>query len=306
MATGSNIVNLFMERLDPSLRARMGAPETLEPSLRNAIAESRAAWPGVDVSDEEFLAHVAVRVPADADPGEPLRGLAVTDLYLACACGRCDPGAIAAFESRFMRDIDAALGRVRTGEDQRDEVKQALRSQLFTGTENVGPAIGNYSGRGPLSGWVRVAAVRAGCRLVQREQRAGTGQEDLLTALPSPEQGPELELLKARYRSEFKQAFEAAIAALEPRERVLLRLHYVDGLNIDEVGTLYRAHRATVARWIAKARDDITTGTRRVMVEQMHVPRTEYESVMRLIQSQLGVSLSRCLPSVDVIEQKRK
>ena len=40
-----------------------------------------------------------------------LSGLTVGDLYLACGCALMDGGAIALFEKRFMRDIDAALGR---------------------------------------------------------------------------------------------------------------------------------------------------------------------------------------------------
>ena len=85
---------------------------------------------------------------------------------------------------------------------------------------------------------------------------------------------------------------------------MLLRLHYIDTLSIDEIGELYHAHRATVARWIAKARDDIMVRTRSILIEQKGIPRSEYESVMLLIQSQLGVSLSRCLPAVDVVDQK--
>ena len=40
-----------------------------------------------------------------------------------------------------------------------------------------------------------------------------------------------------------------AFAALESRERNLLRYALGDGLSVDAIGTLYRVHRATAARW---------------------------------------------------------
>ncbi len=79
----------------------------------------------------------------------------------------------------------------------------------------------------------------------------------------------ELSLIKVHYRSEFKAAFEAALATLSSRERNVLRLHILDGLNIEQIGTLYKAHRATVARWIAASRKKIDEGTRRALADKL-------------------------------------
>lgn len=49
----------------------------------------------------------------------------------------------------------------------------------------------------------------------------------------------------------------------------------------------------------------VALAIRQVLVEQMLIPRTEYEIVMRLIESPMGVTLSRCLPPVDVVNPDR-
>jgi RNA polymerase sigma-70 factor (ECF subfamily) len=296
-APETDLTELFLAHAPRELRDAAD----LDSQLDHELARCRAAWPGIALDARDFLPCLAARLPAELDPLAPFATVQVTDLYLACACGRGDPAAIAAFEARFLPEVDLALDHLRATRDQKQEVAQALRVQLLTGAGADGPAITGYSGRGSLAGWLRVAAVRAGCRLIQREQRAGTGQEELLAELPAGGGDSELAILKARYRREFAEAFEAAVASLETHERVLLRLHAVDGLSIDDIGALYRVHRATIARRIAKARGAIASRTRREMMRRLKIARTEQESIMRLIQSELAVSLSRCLPPVDAL-----
>ena len=50
------------------------------------------------------------------------------------------------------------------------------------------------------------------------------------------EQDPELDYLRSRYRQQFHDAFVVALGALEDRDRTILRLHLVDGMNIDAIG----------------------------------------------------------------------
>src|SRR4051812_17222957 len=63
--------------------------EALEVLLIQCHADARKAWPRVSLPVEAFVAHVAERVPQDR-PGVPVAKLlgmmALSDLYLACAC----------------------------------------------------------------------------------------------------------------------------------------------------------------------------------------------------------------------------
>ena len=292
------LTTLFLPHLGEAARTRVAVSAALEAGLERALADGRAAWPAFAVEPEQLLPFFAARLPGDQDPVTGLAGLAAGDLYLACACLQRDAQAMAAFEAAHFPMVEAALAGMRAASGQVDEVKQLLREQLFVGPDGQ-PTLTGYSGRGALGGWLRVTAVRVALRVLRRDQQSASPSPDLIETLPASDRDPELEHLKIRYRLEFKEAFEAAVQQLGRRERSLLRYHHVDGLTVDEIGELYHVHRATAARWVAKARDAVLAGTRRELGARLRLQRGEYESIMRLIQSQLHVSLSAILPPLD-------
>ncbi|MBZ0236411.1 MAG: helix-turn-helix domain-containing protein, partial [Deltaproteobacteria bacterium] len=110
---------------------------------------------------------------------------------------------------------------------------------------------------------------------------------------------PELALLKARYAGELEAALRRAGEALTERERALLRLAFVDGLNVDQVGDVYGVHRATAARWIARARTRVFELTRDDLRARLALTPTEFESVVRLVRSQVELSLTRLFGATD-------
>jgi RNA polymerase sigma-70 factor (ECF subfamily) len=78
-------------------------------------------------------------------------------------------------------------------------------------------------------------------------------------------------------------------------DRNVLRYHFAHGLTIDQIGALYHVHRATAARRVAKARDELLAGTRRRLMARLALNRADLDSVMRLIESSIHVSLRRVL-----------
>ena len=155
-------------------------------------------------------------------------------------------------------------------------------------------AIGDYAGRGALRSWLRVCVSRELVRLAKAQQREEPLEEHLI-ADPGYGDDPALEELKAKYRAELADAFRTALSELPARERTLLRYQLIDGLTIDEIGAIFRVHRATAARWLAKIRDDLVTRTRSLMAESLGVDTDEAASIVRLVQSQLDVSVIRHL-----------
>jgi RNA polymerase sigma-70 factor (ECF subfamily) len=216
------------------------------------------------------------------------------DVALARACASGDAAAIATVEERYFADLDRALARF-DGGSLVDEVKQRLRQKLFVG-DGAGPKIASYTGRGDLGRWIRVAATREAISILRKGKKEIPMEESALAAALSEAGGDvELAYLKRLYRAEFKRAFEEGIRALDPKERTILKYHALDGLNIDQIGAVYGVHRATVARWIASVRDTLLIRTREILMDKIAVDRAEFDSIMRLIQSQLDVSLSRLL-----------
>ena len=87
----------------------------------------------------------------------------------------------------------------------------------------------------------------------------------------------------------------AVDAQLGAREQTLLRYHHVDGLNIDEIGAIYRVHRVTAFRWIEKAKEQLIKATLELLRTRLKLPSAELDSVLRMIRSQIHLSLVRHL-----------
>ena len=104
---------------------------------------------------------------------------------------------------------------------------------------------------------------------------------------------PELDYLKKHYRAEFGAAFEAAVADLAPRARNHLRHLFVERLTIDQLAALYGVHRSTAARRLATARDALLQATRKQLVDRLQVESGEVDSIMRLIDSHIELSVQR-------------
>jgi RNA polymerase sigma-70 factor (ECF subfamily) len=263
-----------------------------EDVLGAMVAAARAAWPGIEVDPERFVRFVAQRV----GPGVGPRDLPASDLYLACACADGDPRAIAAFERRYFRGVDAAMATMRAPAGVADEVKQVLRARFFVSTPERHATIADFGGRGDLNGWVRVSAVREALRILARQKRSVRLDEALLDELTAGGD-PEIAAVKSRCRAELATALREALAALSPRARTLLRYQIVDGLGISAMGAIYGVHRATVARWLAQVRADVVADTQRRLATRLQLSQDEVESVIRLVQSQLDLSIVSLLGS---------
>jgi RNA polymerase sigma-70 factor (ECF subfamily) len=265
------------------------APAELETALQSLWEAGRAAWPAVDLPPEDLAREAGARAEA-ADGAAALERLHGADLYLACACARGIPGAAAAFEARFLSRVPAFVARADPAGELADEVAQELREKLLFASEGRPPRIADYSGRGALEGWLRIVALRAAFKLRRSQQRFNARGPAAPSEL-STEPDPERDYLKLRYRGEYEEAFRSAVAALDVGERVFLKLHYTDGLNIERIGAMYQLHRATVARRLAAHRRKLLDLTRARLRERLRLSDSEFESILQLVRSQMSVSL---------------
>ena len=158
-----------------------------------------------------------------------------------------------------------------------------------------------------MRSWVRAAAIRTAISLLRKDQREVLLNSRSLEALPaSPVQDPSLNRLKSEYRQEFQRAFSATLERLSPEDRTLLRLQFVDGLSIDDLGSVLGVHRATAARRLQAIRDKLARGTKDLLMAELGLSPNDVESVIRLIQSNLAVSLRRHLVAPLAVEKKPK
>jgi RNA polymerase sigma-70 factor (ECF subfamily) len=286
--------------LDEGRREEARALPGLEPLLAERLAEVQAAWPGLSLTSEQFFAHVAARLPEGWPLERALGELRLTDLYLACACATLDEAALKSFDDHYITEVRRALSRAKTNAVSIDDAKQMLREKLFVSRGGDPPAITKYSGRGDLRSWVRVVLshlVIDRAREYERRQEVPIDTADALE-IPS-ELDVELGYLKVRYRNEFQSAFAGAIQSLTSRQRNLLRQQAVFGTSVAEIAAVYSVHRATAVRWLADAREQLYASTRRALEQALQLERGEFESVLRLVRSQLEVSLERLLRTPD-------
>lgn len=272
-------------------RPAAGEDSEIGPWIAEIVWAARARWPAVQLEDDAFVHFLAERVEAlsiGADRG--------ADLFIACACAHGDAKAVATFEAAFFPDVPRALARLRLDAAGLEEAAQQLRCELFVSERGKRPKIAEYGGRGDLRGWLRVFAIRSTLKLLRRQARhAPNEDEQLLERLPARDDEPELAYLKQLYRPAFKQAFQEALDSLPARDQNLLRQHLVDGLSIDQLGALHQVHRATAARWIASAKDELLKRTRERFMRCVRVSREECESILRLVHSQLDATIRRRL-----------
>jgi RNA polymerase sigma-70 factor, ECF subfamily len=263
---------------------------TLDEALEEALRTAAAAWPQIRLDPLVFIAHLRERLLADDEVSE-LGRLHVADLYLACACLRGDAVAWRELARVHLSRIGEFVGRLDRSSAFADDVRQRLSEKLLA-DESGRPKLALYTGRGPLGGWLRVAAVREAQNAKRRLKYADDPDE---LPLAADQHDPEVALLKRKYTKEFETAFQEVLATLSADERNVLRLHYLDGLTIEEVGKAYRVSRATAARWIAKARDHIIERVREQLEERLDQSTASPDSVLAFVHSQLGMSLRRHL-----------
>jgi RNA polymerase sigma-70 factor (ECF subfamily) len=278
------LLTRFLAELPPALAARAAGHEE----------ETTSALHELCAGDADLAAALGSRVPPDMDLVAGLRQIRVDDVRTVCACLRGDALALARVDALLAAEVNAAAQGTRAPVGTAEEVMQRLREHLLVGVGDRGPALRDFAGRGDLRGFLRITAVRECLRLVKQQRREVGMEVDELTLL-APAVDPELERLKRTYRGEFATCLGQALAGLQARERTLLRLHAIDRLSIDQIGSLYAVHRATAARWLERARLAVAERTEELLAERLALTTGEVQSVVRLVRSELDVSLERLL-----------
>jgi RNA polymerase sigma-70 factor, ECF subfamily len=267
-----------------------------EPELGRVLAEllhaARAAHV-LELDDARFLRHLGERLPREGDPALALRKVHAADLYLACACADGDPRAVSAFDAQFLSQVGTYLRRSGTLPELADEVTQLLRLRLLFAEPGSPARIADYTGRGPLAGWIRTAAVRAALDL-KRRQKAKEPPPGTAGGTATA-RDPELDYLKVHYRDEFKTALSTTVTGLTARERSILRLAFLEGLGTEEIAPLYGVTSRTVRRWLEEMRGRILDETLRLMSGRLGVARADLDDLVGLLESQLDLSITKLL-----------
>jgi len=264
--------------------------------LHKAAADRQ---PSLSFSEGDFVSYVSARLPSALSAAELtsfVERLHAGDLYLAAACAHGHPEAMKIFDRDVLCHIPNFLARMRLPAETLNEVTQLVRTKLLASSEGEPPKITEYAGQGPIQNWVRVVATRTALNLLRGTGRVSSLEEgNAIVEAVDIAEDPALNIFKIRYAAQFKEALYAAFGELKNDQRNLLQMYYVGGLSTTKLGALFQVNHGTIVRWLAAARDQIFERTKEILRAQLNLNSADFDSLLRLVYSQLDLSISRLL-----------
>ncbi|MBL8955915.1 MAG: hypothetical protein JNK82_34390 [Myxococcaceae bacterium] len=287
----SNLAELLRESAAPALRAQLDAVTGLEAKLDALYERARTVWQPFDVARDVWVRHLARHLAPQVE-----RGLDAVhpDLYFAAALTLRQPAALARFADLYRPKLLAQLSR---GNDRAlaEDIVAAVEERLLVGGPR-GARIADYSGRGSLERFVRAVAANEllnGVRGVHPEPLTDAMVERFADAA----RNPELAAVSRESRRAFAGALHEALKALAARDRLLLRLHAVEGATISELGLMFEVHKVTAFRWLEEARLRLRNETRRRLRDAYALGEAELDSLLGGSSATLEVSLKSIFTS---------
>jgi RNA polymerase sigma-70 factor, ECF subfamily len=284
MAEGRRLVDAFLAAQSGAAHERWAANPELTRELEQSWASAVQCWPALVSSRDDFVAHLA---SAAADPCvTSLTQLDVPGLALAHACVAGIDGAAAAFVSLHDQDIRLALTRTRIDAATYDDVRQDVLVKLL----GAGSKLVGYAGRGELGAWVRTVTVRQALTWARRQHRHDPADSEALS-IAVLGTDPETAYAQAHQRALLLAALREAVESLEPGDRALLRNRFVSRLTLEQLALVHGAHRATVARGLARLRETLASRVRERLSTRLHLEGAELETMIQWARSRLELSL---------------
>lgn len=262
------------------------APETWDALYEAGLR----AWPAVKLERSIFARHMEGLPTAEPSAHG-------ADLYLACACIQGETCAMQVLEREHLHKVPLYLTSLRMTPSQVEEVQQQVRVKLLA---PPAPKLCDYSGRGALRTFIRTVSVNTALHLLERaeERKRKDLDDDWFTQLPATSSGvggAELQALRRLDRVAFKETLQAVLQDLRAEERNLLRLHFLEGMTMEEIGAMRRVHKATISRELKRLREGLLREVQRRLQERCRLAPAEIESMMGFLGNQLDLSLSRIL-----------
>jgi len=212
------------------------------------------------------------------------------DLYLAIACTAKVPGAAEAFRSEYAGALAMFAATILKDRASVDELVNQLMIDLL-----VDGKLASYTGKGPLRAWLRMTTTRRALNTKRDTSRRGELDGAMMREAVNAAADPETQYLRQLYGPAFEQAFKDAIASLAPEELALIRLSFGEGLALGALAAIYGWSKPTASRRLSAIREKLMEQTTQLLRERLSLSGSELASVIRLVRSDLDLSLSGIL-----------
>lgn len=190
--------------------------------------------------------------------------LHLEDVALACACTVGNERAWEHFISEHRPVLYRAADALDASGCAR-EAADSLYAELYgvrpTGKE--GQSLFRYfHGRSSLATWLRAVLAQRWVDRIRLDRRSVALDEEQLASIPERPKDPDAR----RFAALVRDALHAAVARLQPRDRLRLRSYYEQDLTLAQIGRITGEHEATVSRHLARTRKtlraDVEAGLR--------------------------------------------
>jgi RNA polymerase sigma-70 factor (ECF subfamily) len=258
-----------------------------------------------------ILCEVATKyLPAETNQSEArgfLLTLRVDELALARACAAGHNAAWEIFLTRFREKLFLSALRIAREDSAARDLADSLYAELYGTTTRDGERVSklaSFTGRGSLEGWLRtvlaqefVNRYRRTKRLVSLEEES---EEGIQFAAPVPEPLPSAD---ARLES----ATDAALAALDSEDRMVISAYYLDGRPLAEIARMLGVHESTISRKVDKLGKSLRKKIMAGMMQQGMGRRQAEEALevdVRDLQVDIRRSLAQDSPGATFLEKK--
>jgi RNA polymerase sigma-70 factor len=253
-----------------------------------------------DVTLERFAGALERAIAKEGDRLTPaaldrfIEALHLDDLALVVACADGHEAAWEYFLKTYQSELNRAAVAIAGGSHGQD-LADALVADLF-GLDQTGTGRRSlfeyFHGRSRLSTWLRALLARRHIDAVRARRRLSS-----LDALERPHEqfadnAPAPDPDHSRLTGAVQRCLDAALAALDARDRLRLACYHVDDMTLAQIGKLFGEHEATVSRKLQRIRQHLRERVDASLREELRLGPDEIRECYRRALEQGGLSAS--------------
>jgi RNA polymerase sigma-70 factor (ECF subfamily) len=246
----------------------------------------------------------------NAEIKEFIDALNADDLCLIIACERNDEAAWSDLVTKYDATVKAAARKISSNSEDAEDLAGSIWAELYGLKEKDGARrgkLGYYSGRGSLAGWLRavvsqlaVDEFRRQSKFVQIEEArefenlANESSENSENSkIVSHADNPEEVFSEKQTRGDVSAALRQAIAALEPEDKLILKLYYFDDLKLKDIGAALGFHEATASRKLVRIQTEIRKSVEKILCAEHGWKQEEVKRYLSETASKLDLSIEK-------------
>src|SRR5208282_4298387 len=285
----------------------MPVVKQISASVHSAVSDllvdlhAKSGCEKIGLTRESFaviLCEVATKyLPAGATQAEThtfLLTLRIDELALAQACAAGNNSAWELFLTRYREKLYLSALRIAREDSAARDLADSLYAELYGTTTRDGERVSklaSFTGRGSLEGWLRTVLAQEFVNRYRRTKRLVSldeeSEEGAQFAAPQPEPTPSAD-------RRLESATDAALAALDPEDRMVLAAYYLDGRTLAEIARMLGVHESTISRKVDKLAKSLRKRILAGMVQQ-GMARRQAEEALEVDVRDLQVDIRRSL-----------